>query len=215
MSKFHGIASGLLCLALPASLGGAAQAQIASSRSGQSSLQYLPAQDGLVAIMDFGKCYAKGETKKALRLLATTPSSREEIQTYVALFRASNEACLKDIIELNADVPMVRGAIAEGLYKQRIPIPPALMQTVPAAEEVTNLSGAARCFVGAHRVEATRLIEETHPGGRKEFDMLNGLMANFSKCAPGTKLSFPATVVRFRIAEALLRTAAPVPVGGR
>ena len=105
---------------------------------------------------------------------------------------------------------MVRGAIAEGLYKKRIPIPPELMQTVPAPAEVSNLSGAARCYVGGHRFEAMKLLAQTSPGSRKEFDMMSKLMPDFSKCVPkGTKLSFPATVVRFRLAEALLRTAAP------
>ncbi len=187
-----------------------ALAQIPSSRSGSSSLEYLSNEDGLIAVMEFGECYAKGETKKALRLLATTPSTREEAQTYVALFRGSNQACLKEIIELNAALPMVRGAIAEGMYKKRIPIPSQLMQTVPAPAGVVDLSGAARCYVGTHRFEATKLVTQTRPGGRKEFDMLNKLMPDFSKCVPkGTKLSFPATLIRFRLAEALLRTAAP------
>jgi len=198
-----------------AALAHSASAQIPSSRSGSSSLEYLPAEDGLLAVMDFGKCYAKGKPKKAFRLLATQPSTREEAQTYVSLFRGSNESCLKELIELSSDLPMVRGAIAEGLYKQRIPIPPELMQTVPAPADVQDLSGAARCYVAAHRLEASALIEHTRPGGRKEFDMLNRLMPDFSKCVPkGTRLSFPATVVRFRLAEALLRTAGTVPAAG-
>jgi hypothetical protein len=208
-------ASRFAAMALMLAAAQPASAQIPSSRSGQSSLQYLSNEDGLIAIMEFGECYAKGETKKALRLLATSPSTREEAQTYVALFRGSNQACLKEIIQLNADLPMVRGAIVEGLYKKRIPIPPQLMQTVPAPATATDLSGAARCYVAGHRLEAMRLLAQTRPGSRKEFDMLGRLMPDFSTCVPkGTKLSFPATIIRFRIAEALLRTAAPAATAG-
>ena len=215
MSSLIKTASLLLSLALSAGLGSAAHAQIPSSRSGSSSLEYLSNEDGLIAVMEFGECYAKGETRKALRLLATPPSTREEAKTYVALFKGSNQACLKNIIELNADIAMVRGAIVEGLYKKRIPIPPELIQSAPAPAEAADLSGAARCYVGGHRLEAMRLLAQTRPGGRKEFDMIDRLMPDFSKCVPkGTKLSFPATIVRFRIAEALLRTAASAAPAG-
>jgi len=199
-----------LGLATTAIAAAAASAQIPSSRSGHSGIEYLSNEVAMGELMDFGACYAAEETRKALRLIATTPSSREEATTFVALFKSSNQGCLDGNSELSADVPLVRGAIAEGMYKKRVPIPAALMQTVPAPAEVSNLSGAARCYVGGHRAQATWLMAETRPGTRKEFDAVKRLMPDFLKCVPGdTKFSFPATVIRFRLAEALLRTAAP------
>lgn len=188
----------------------AGSAQIPSSRSGHSGVEYLSNEDSMITLIEFGDCYAKRETKKALRLIATTPSSREEAKTYVALFRGSNQYCLGNVSRLSADLAFVRGAIAEGLYRNKVPVPAALMQTVPAPAQVTDLSGVARCYIGTHRAEATRLLTETRPGSRKEYDALGKMMPDFFKCVPGdTKFSFPATVIRFRLAEALLRTAPP------
>jgi hypothetical protein len=206
--------------ALAAAVGGAlsASAQIAPSLSGHSTLQvYNDRQTVMAALMSFGECYAKNKTAKALRLIATEPTSRAERQTYIELFRNSDEACLGDISSLAADVPLVRGAIAEGLYRDRIPLPPALMQTAPAPADVRDLSGAARCYTVSHRNEVRALLAETKPGGRKEYDGLARLMPDFLKCVPaGAKMNFAAAVIRFRLAEALLRTSGPAaPAGGK
>jgi hypothetical protein len=183
-----------------------ASAQIAPSMSGSSDLKYYDRETGMAVLTVFGRCYAKEKTAKALRLIATAPTSLAERQTYIALFRKSDESCLGDMSGLSADVPLVRGAIAEGLYRGGIPIPPALAQTVPTPAQVRDLSGAARCYAGSHRQEVRQLLAETKPGGRKEFDAVARLMPEFRKCVPpGAKLNSSATVIRFRLAEALLR----------
>ncbi|HEX8579441.1 MAG TPA: hypothetical protein VF655_07580 [Allosphingosinicella sp.] len=199
-----------LVAAAVACTGQAASAQLPSSRSGSSSMTYLSDQEGMAALAVFGRCYAKEEPEKALRLLATEPSSRGEAQTYIALFKKSDEYCLGDVSSMSADLALVRGAIAEGLFKANVPLPPAMVLPAPAPAEVRNLAGAARCYAAAHREEVGKLIASTKPGSKAEYEAVSALMPDFFKCVPeGAKFSFGATVIRFRLAEALLRTAPP------
>jgi hypothetical protein len=200
-----------------AALGGAqAPAQLATGRSGSSTMTYFSGDAVLAEALTFGECYAKAQPAKSLRLIATQPGSREEAQTYVAMFKSSNQGCLGDVVELRVPLDMVRGGIAEGLYKGRIPVPAELMQTVPVLKEIRNLSGAARCYVATHREEARRLIASTGPGSRKEFDAVMKLLPDFRKCVPsGAKAQFSPTLVRFRLAEALLRTPPAVSAGAK
>lgn len=204
--------AGLAALGLLAS---AASAQLSNGASGSSTMSYLNNEQALEEVVGFGACYAKESREKALRLIATRPSSREEAQTYVALFKKPYQACLGDVTRLGADLPLIRGAIAQGLYKRGIPLPAALMQTSPAPAEVRNLADAARCYVRSHREQAARLVADTKVGGRKEYDAVMKLMPDFMKCVPeGARAQFSPTLVRFRLAEALLRTAPPAPAAG-
>lgn len=213
------VKSACVGLALAAAIGGAqpASAQIAPGRSGSSTTKYLSSEESMIGLVVFGRCYAKQQPAKALKLIATEPTSRAEAQTYIELFRKSDEACLGDISSMSVDLPLVRGAIAEGLYRSNIVLPPALMQTAPAPAEVRNLAGAARCYTASHRDEVRRLLAETKAGSKKEFEAVSALMPDFYKCVPGgAKFNFSATVIRFRLAEALLRTSmSAAPVGAK
>jgi hypothetical protein len=197
-------------------LGSTASAQISNGASGSSTMSYLNGEQAMEEVVGFGSCYAKESPEKAFRLIATRPSSREEAQTYVALFKKPYQACLGDVTNLGAGLPMIRGAIAQGLYKHKVPLPPALMQSVPSPAEVRNLGDAARCYAGSHRAEARSLVEGTKVGSRKEYDAVIKLLPYLMKCVPGgARAGFSAPLIRFRLAEALLRTApSSLPTGG-
>ncbi len=203
--------AGLAALGLLAS---PVAAQLSNGASGSSTMFYLSNEEGMKEVVGFGDCYAKEQPEKALRLIATRPSSREEAQTYVSLFKKHYQSCLGDVTRLSADLPLIRGAIAQGLYKRKIAVPAAMMQPAPALTGVRNLSDAARCYVATHREEARSLVADTKVGGRKEYDAVVKLMPDFVKCVPkGAKAEFTATLVRFRLAEALLRTAPAASTG--
>jgi hypothetical protein len=196
---------GLAALGLLAS---SASAQLAPGASGSSTMTYLSNEQGMEEVVGFGECYAKEQPEKALRLIATRPSSREEAQTYLSLFKKHYQSCLGDVTYLSAGLPLIRGAIAQGLYKRKVSVPAALIQTAPAPAQVRNLADAARCYVASHRQEAAGLVADTKVGSRKEYDAVMKLMPEFLKCVPGgARAQFSATLVRLRLAEALLRTA--------
>lgn len=213
--KILSVGSTLLAAALGL-LASPVSAQISNGASGSSSMFYLNGEQAMEEVVGFGACYAKEHTEKALRLIATRPASREEAQTYISLFKKPYQDCLGDVTRLGATLPMIRGAIAQGLYKRKLPLPPALMQTAPARAQVRNLADASRCYVATHREEARSLVADTKVGGRKEYDAVVKLLPDLRKCIPGgAKAQFTATLVRFRLAEALLRTApSSAPAGG-
>lgn len=202
MKSTIGVAAGLGLLA------SAASAQISHGASGTSTMHYLSNEESLKEVVGFGDCYAKENPEKALRLIATPPASREEAVTYKSLFRKSYQTCLGDVSRLSADLALIRGAIAQGLYKRKVPMPAALMQGIPSVAQVRNVSDAARCYVASHAKEARRVVDETKLGSRREHDEVVKLMPDFFKCVPeGARVQFTATLVRLRLAEALLRTA--------
>jgi hypothetical protein len=190
-------------------------AQLSHGASGSSTMSYLSNEEGLQEVVGFGECYAKYQPEKALKLIATRPASREEALTYKSLFHKHYQSCLGDVTRLSADLALIRGAIAQGLYKRRVPVPAALMQAVPSVAQVRNVSDAARCYVASHAEEARRVVDETKVGSRKEHDAVVKLMPDFFKCVPdGARVQFTATLVRLRLAEALLRTAPPATPAG-
>jgi hypothetical protein len=184
-----------------------AGAQIAGSHSGSSTVQYFGNEMALRELQTFGTCYADSSRREAFQLIATEPGSRAELETYRKLFRKPYQSCLGSVIQLNVSHTLVRGAIAEGLLKKHVPLPPQLALTAPRPAEVRNLAGAARCYVAGHRDDALRLLTDTRIGSRKEYDSVVAAMPEFVKCVPKVgRLQFDATLVRHRIAEALYRT---------
>ena len=195
-----------------AALAQAAPAQIAPGYSGTSStMTFADNGEAFRTLNAFASCYARQNSARALELIATEPATREEAETYRRLFRRDNMSCLGENTELRMPVALVRGAIAEGLYKRGIALPPQLVQLAPAPGSVRTLSEAARCLTASHRDLVQALVDGTMPGSRAEFEALSALAGDFIACVPETARGrrFDPTQIRFRLAEALLRMPAP------
>jgi hypothetical protein len=196
----------LLAAALPV----AAQAQLAPGRSGSSSTSYMGHEEAMNDLVAFGRCYAKRFPDQAWSLIATRATSREEALTYRKLFRGENQTCLGPGTTLSAPLAYVRGAIAEGLLDAHGSAPVPHQLPVPAAAEVRNLSDAARCYVGGNK-ETVRALLATKVSSKNEYQAVSALMDGFGACLPaGVEIQFDSTVIRFRLAEALLRLAPEV-----
>ena len=194
-----------LCVGLAAS---PAAAQLASSRSGSSTVAYMGAEEAMSELSRFGRCYAREQRNDSYSLIATRPSSREEAEVYRRLFNG-DVGCIAPGTSLSMPLAYVRGAIAEGLHRVGNGIPENLRQTAPTLAEVRNLSDAARCYAAGHQNEVRDLLA-TAAGSRDEFQAVSALMPQFSACIPaGAATQFDATVIRFRLAEAQLRLGAP------
>src|SRR3954470_21499087 len=143
----------------------AAAAQLAPGVSGSSSLSYSNGPEVWDDLAAFGKCYASMERKDALILVATRPGSMEELQTYKRLFRKPYQSCLASVSSMAVSPFLVRGAIAEGLYHKRIPVPATLVVTAPPSrEQVQNLGDAAICYAAHHRDTTQSLVDGIGPG---------------------------------------------------
>lgn len=183
-------------------------AQVAPGRSGSSSMSYLSGRESWEALSEFGKCYANYSRDDAIKLVAARPGSPEEIQVYRKLFSKAYQSCLGDVTELNFDHGLVRGAIAEGLFLKKVPVPVDLMvRQVPDQAQVRNVSDAALCYAAKHLSAANELIEGTKPGSKQEAAAVDSIWTDFGQCIPAAvkSLTINPTLVRFRIAEALWR----------
>jgi hypothetical protein len=215
MPKVKTVFTGIAALIAAGGVPPGASAQISSGYSGSSSMTTFDNEEGMRTLGTFGNCYVSNHLADALALIATEPGSRAEADVYRRLFRRDSQSCLGENTELRVPVSLVRGAIAEGLYKRGTVLPANLVQVAPAAgAPIRTLSEAARCYLAAHRDEARALVERTPPGGRREFEALNTMAPAFFRCVPdtGRGRSFDATLIRFRLAEALFRMAAAPPV---
>jgi hypothetical protein len=187
----------------------ASSAQIAPGRSGSSSMYTITGQQAWNELADFGTCYASSEREKALKLVSTPAGTIEEAKVYKALFKSADQGCLGDLSSMSVPWQYVRGAVAEGFYAKRIPVPANLAISSPMArEKVKNISDMATCYVGSHADQARALIEATRPGSKKESAALEVMFPDLVACIPPNPANSPQfdpMIVRFRIAEALWR----------
>ena len=194
--------------ALTAASPAAAQDQYGGGHSGITTQYTYTGSGAWKDLNSFGACFAKRQTKDALRLVQTDAGSADEAQVYKALF-SKEQYCLGDLSGLTVPWKFVRGAVAEGLFTERMPVPPTL--TAPPQmprERVQSVMDAAICYAKQHPVDARRLIELTAPDSKEEAAAIEALEADFSACLPPNMpqhFSIDGILLRYRIAEALWR----------
>ncbi len=190
-------------LALPS----AATAQYdPGSRSSISTVRSLGSKEAWDSLIVFGSCYASSQRAKAFRFVATEPGTADEARAYKALFRNSDEPCLGSVTDLTINYQLVRGAIAEGLYIKRVPVPANLASRPIARESVQSVLQTAICYASQNPAEARWLIENTSPNSKKEDEAIERLHPRFLACLPPNmpqSFSINTTLLRFRIAEAM------------
>ncbi len=179
-----------------------ASAQIAGGYSGWSAGGVDTAQ----ALRVFGTCYARVKPAEAVQLLATEPGSQSERQAVLAAIRGP-ENCWGYVVRVRAPYFLLRGAVAEGLWKRHVEIPESLRASAPRGAESRNFYDSARCFAAVHGDQARALLQ-TPLGSGRERDAARAILANgFTDCVPSSVGSFslPPVMVRYFLVEALLR----------
>ena len=186
-----------------------ASAQIAGGHSGVSTIHSFSGRSAYDDLNAFGTCFASKQTKDALRLVSTEAASVAEAQVYKQLF-SKEQYCLGDLLGLSVNWKLVRGAVGEGFYEAKMPVPPALAAPVSMPrEKVQSFMDAAICYARQHPDDARRLVETTKPGTKEEEASIEKLAPDFDACLPPNMPSgfqIDAILLRYRIAEALWRT---------
>ena len=185
-----------------------AWAQIAPGMSGRSTTDVIEDNGEFWrTLVAFGNCYADRSAERAFALLATEPGSRDEQQAFRRLFGRGTNSCLHETTLVGLSRAMVRGAIAEGLYRRRTAVPDDLRLPPIEPAAVRTLSEAARCYTAAHGAEVEALVAGSRAGSRREFEQLSAMADDIFACMPETAAgrSFDPTLLRYRLVEALLR----------
>jgi len=178
------------------------------SHSGISTEITYTGRGALDDLNSFGGCFATKQTKDALRLVGTQAGSVEEAKVYKALF-SKEQFCIGDLSSLSVPWKYVRGAVGEGLYYERVAVPPAFAapQNMPR-DKVQSFMDAAICYASQHQADARALVEKTKPATKEESAAIEALSPNFSACLPPNMpagFQIDNVLLRYRIAEALWR----------
>jgi hypothetical protein len=195
---------GVALLAAPS----AASAQLGTGKSGVSSEYRFSGRGAYDELNAFGECFATKQTKDALRLVGTEAGSADEARVYKALF-SKEQFCLGSLSGLSVPWQFVRGAVGEGFYARRVPVPANLaLPRDLAPAKVQSVMDAATCYVGQHPADARALIETTKPATKEEMAAFDAHWAEFEACLPANMpkgYKFDTLLLRYRIAEALWR----------
>ena len=196
------------CIALLATSTSAAAQFDPGSHSGYSSERNYSGRMVFDDLSEFGGCFASKQSKDALKLVATQPGSVDEARMYKQLF-SKDQACLRDLNYLSVPWQYVRGAVGEGFYTSKVPVPPGFAAPHSLQpDKVQSVMDTAICYADKHSTEARALIERTKPETKEESAAIDALWPNFEACLPpnmpaGFKMD--PLLVRYRIAEALWR----------
>ena len=185
-----------------------AAAQIGGGHSGISTEWGFSGRIAFDELNSFGECFAAKQTNDAIRLIRTEPGSAEEAGVYKVLF-SKEQFCLGNLSGLSVPWRLVRGAIGEGFYARRLPVPSglALPRDLPPAK-VQSVMDAAICYAGKHPDDARALVEHTRPASKEQDAALDAHWSDFEACLPPNMpvgYKFDTLLLRYRIAEALWR----------
>jgi hypothetical protein len=183
-------------------------AQIGGGHSGTSTEWSFGGRIAFDELNAFGECFASRQTQDALKLVATDPASADEARVYKALF-SKEQFCLGNLSGLSVPWKLVRGAVGEGFYAKRMPLPPAFVapQSMPP-EKVQSVMDAAICYAGKHPADARKLVETTRPATQEENAAIEALWLEFKACLPPNMpagFQIENIMLRYRIAEAMWR----------
>jgi hypothetical protein len=178
------------------------------SHSGISTERTYAGRGAYDDLNAFGQCYASKQTKDALKLLGTEAGSVDEARVYKVLF-SKDQFCLGDLSGLGVPWKFVRGAIAEGMYARKMPVPsPMGAPRSMTREQVRSVMDAAICYADRHPAAARSLVETTKPGTKEESVAIDALESDFTACLPPNipqKVQIDTILLRYRIAEAMWR----------
>ena len=115
---------------------------------------------------------------------------------------------------MQASTVMIRGAIAEGLYKKdNSAPPPAVKVAQPAAiakgaessiQPYRLLADFSRCLAASHPDAVHRLLTTTRLGEAASGEAIAALAPDFDECLPpNVRIEFPPGELRLALAEAL------------
>jgi hypothetical protein len=204
MSRLFKVQSFSVLLVVPS----IAAAQIAPGQSGISTKYSFSGRQAFDDLNAFGTCFATKQTKDALKLVGTEAASADEVRVYKQLF-SKEQFCLGDLSSLSVNWKFVRGAIGEGLYNGKVPVPAVLAApTSMPPEKVQSVMDAAICYAQQHTSDARHLIEANKPGTKEEAAAIEALSNDFSACLPPNMpagFNIDTLLLRYRIAEALWR----------
>jgi len=188
-----------------------------NNRPAPESQTVAPATRG--EVLRAAACVVGRDAAPAEAFLATAPFSSQEREKAIRLLRAA-ERCLRQDVPVLTSAPVLRGAVAEALYRARFAQPAAALAPAAAAAPLllasevssrddaaflTTSWGLAQCAAPQHP-DLVRALLATEAGTDGEMAALQALYPSFTACvAAGTQLRVDRGGIRAMLAESLYR----------
>jgi|GEM_PF-2950880 len=212
MRRLRSVGRWFAALLAVAGFAGSAQAQLSPGYSGHSGIRYMGGEESWWTLRQLGDCLARSGTAASQALLATRPGTAAETAATRSLLRRYS-LCLRHANRLSAPRNLIRGAVAEGLYRSTFAAPPPAQALDP--EEEANrpplpfVTDFATCFAKVRPAEVHALLTTTRLGTSDEHAAFERLAPQLGQCIPQgvTLTGVPAPQVRLALAEAIYQRA--------
>lgn len=186
---------------------GAAFAQVAPTYSGTSTMQTYSGDSIMQDLSNVGTCLVRRKAAQAEAFIAAPMGSPAEAAAYKALVGRST-SCLRDLSSMSVAQPLLRGAIAEALYKARFSGGAPAAPAAAAAPSADLMSQFADCYARAHPQEVHALVTRTRITTKEERAALSRMAPGFGPCLPsGVRIELRPSYVRLAFIEAFYRAA--------
>lgn len=217
-----GLALKACCATALAIAGSAAPAQLAPGYSGHPGIRYMGEEEVWYAIRQLGDCLARSRQAASAALLSTTPGTPAETAATRRLL-GHNTSCLQPNSRMAAPRNIIRGAVAEGMYRNHFGAPPPAEPIDPEADAdrppLPLLVDFATCFAQVRPQSVHDLLTTTRLGTRAEHEAFARLAPELGQClTAGVRFQFGAPLIRLALAEALYQRTLrvrPLPQGAR
>ncbi len=205
------------CLAAILASGSPGFAQVAPTYSGTSTMQTYSGNSVMQDLSNVGSCLVRRKAAQSDAFVAAPMGSPAETAAYKALV-GRGTSCLRDLSSMNVARTLMRGAIAEALYKTRFSgrAPTALASSGTGAS-ADLVSQFADCYARANPQQVHSLVMGTRITSKEERAAVARMATGFGPCLPsGVRVEVQPTVFRLAFIEALYRAAAanPAPQAG-
>ena len=194
-----------------------AQAQLGPAYSGQSGVREASTDEFYWALSELGSCLAASKPKQSLSFLAAASGSSAEGAAAKQLI-GYNASCLRNLNRMGVERKLLRGAVAEALYKKAAASPLAASAqpgSAPTRMSAANLKalgydglvdGFTACLAALRPDLVHQLLVNTRLGSKDEEGAVAQISPSFSDCLPNNiKLNLHPAELRLALAEAAYR----------
>lgn len=185
---------------------GPSVAQLASGVSGSSGVRESGRDETWYTVRELGRCLVASKAVAADALVRTAPGSPAENAAVKTLI-GRNSICLRGANQLRASRFMIRGSIADALYKARFAktgrLPVDAAGTAGQAPP-RSLSEVSACFAARHGSQVHTLVTTTPIGSALEAREVARIIPGLRDCfIAADKFTTDATSFRMMWVEAL------------
>lgn len=197
----------VLAATLALGLAASSAAQISPGSSGFPGIRSASQEEYWFSMRELGRCLVSFKHAQSIQWMKTPVDSPAEKKLVDAMYASKGTSCLRDMYSMGVIRSMVRGSVAEALYKTsglQGAVPPAPASHPFDSTNIKSLGDFALCYAVTHPNETRTLLMTTGLGSVAEKAEMARLSPGFAECVPaGIELKLSPQPLRAAFAEAM------------